>query len=56
MPLNDDCFESIYFGVIIDPTEKEKILNFTRTKLNPNIKIYQMKIDENAFRLKAELI
>lgn len=56
MPLNEDCFESIYFGVNIDPTEKEKILNFTRTKLNPNIKIYQMQIDENAFRLKAELI
>ena len=56
MPLKGDCFESIYFGVNIDPTEKDKIINFARTKLNPDIKLYQMQIDENAFRLNAEII
>lgn len=56
LPLKGDCFESIYFGVNTDPKEKEKIINFARTKLNPDIKLYQMRIDENAFRLKAERI
>lgn len=56
LPLSGDCFDSIYFGVKIDPVDKEKIIHFARTKLNPDIKLYQMRIDENAFRLKAELI
>lgn len=56
LPLRGDCFESIYFGVKIDQTDKEKIINFARTKLNPDIKLYQMKVNEDAFRLKAELI
>lgn len=56
MELLGKCFESIYFGVKTDPTEKDKIINFARTKLNPDIKLYQMQIDESAFRLKAELI
>ena len=49
-----DCFESIYFGINTDPNEKEKIINYARKHLNPNIKLYQMRVDENAFRLKAE--
>lgn len=52
-PLTGDCFDSIYFGVNINPEMKEKIIKYARTKLNPNIKLYQMAIDENAFRLKA---
>ena len=56
LPLNEDCFESIYFGKDINPKEKEKIINFARKKLNPDIKLYQMRVDENAFRLKAERI
>lgn len=36
--------------------EKEKIVNYARTKLNSDIKLYQRREDENAFRLKAELI
>lgn len=56
MPLKGECFEEIYFGINIDPVEKGKIINFARTKLNPDIKLYQMQVDENAFRLKAELI
>ena len=56
MPLKGECIEEIYFGKDIDEKEKKKIINYTRTKLNPDIKLYQMRIDENAFRLKAELI
>ena len=56
MPLKGECFESIYFGVNTDPKEKEKIIQYACTKLNPEIKLYQMKVDDNAFRLKAEKI
>ena len=56
LPLKGECFESIYFGVNIDPKEKEKIIKFVRKKLNPDTKLYQMQVDENAFRLKAEPI
>ena len=56
MPLKGDCFESIYFGVNTDPAEKEKMSQYVRKELNPQIKLYQMLVDENAFRLKAEVI
>jgi hypothetical protein len=53
MPLKGECFDSIYFGINTDPKDKEKIINHARKHLNPNIKLYQMTVDENAFRLKA---
>ena len=56
IPLKGECFESIYFGVNTDPTEKERIIQYARTKLNPAVKLYQMSLDDNAFRLKAEKI
>lgn len=56
MPLNGDCFESIYFGFNIDKAEKEKIIKYARSKLNPKIKLYQMGVDPNAFRLQPEKI
>ena len=56
MPLKGDCFESIYFGVNTHPKEKEKIIQYARKKLNSEIKLYQMRVDDNAFRLKAETI
>ena len=52
MTLKPECFESIFFGVNTDPVEKEKIIRYARTKLNPQIKFYQMKVDDNAFRLQ----
>jgi len=55
-PISGECFESIYFGINTDPTDRKKIINHARKHLNPNVKIYQMHIDENAFRLKAEEI
>lgn len=53
--LTADCFESVYLGVNIFPRNKTKIIKTAR-KLNPNIKIYQMTTDPEAFRLKAEQI
>lgn len=56
MPLKGDCFESIYFGVNTETSEKEKIVRYVREKLNPQIRLYQMRVDENAFRLQADNI
>ncbi len=53
--LSGECFESIYLGINIDAEKKAKIIEVAR-KVNPNIKIYQMRIDENAFKLIPELI
>lgn len=55
--IGGECFESIYMGVNLKENKetKEKIIKVAR-KSNPNIKIYQMTIDPDAFRLKEELI
>ena len=50
-----ECFESIYLGVNMFPRNKDKIIAAAK-KLNPEIKIYQMKTDPEAFRLKEQLI
>ena len=50
--IGGECFESIYLGVNINKKEKEKIIKVAR-ELNPDIRIYQMEIDTNAFRLNA---
>ena len=54
MPLKAECFESIYLGVNIEHTEKEKITQLAKT-LNPDIKIYQMEIDTDRFNLISKL-
>lgn len=56
MPLKGEYFESIYFGVNIDKIEKEKIMRYAHKELNPQIKLYQMTVDAEAFRLRAEMI
>lgn len=53
--LTSDCFESVYLGVNILPRNRTKIIEAAK-KLNPQIKIYQMTIDPEAFRLKGEII
>ena len=52
-PISGECFESIYFGINTPEEDKQKLINYARQKLNPNIKIYQMQVDDTAFRLKA---
>lgn len=56
MPLKGECFESIYFGVNTEPTIKEKMIKYAREKLNLQIILYQMSVDEKAFRLQAKLL
>lgn len=56
IPIKGEYIESIYLGVNTSKVKKEQIVNYVRAQLNPDIKLYQMSIDENAFRLKAELI
>ena len=53
--IGGECFESVYLGINMDVEEKSKIIRVAR-KLNPDIKIFQMEIDANAFRLNIKLI
>lgn len=55
LDIGGECFDSIYLGVSIKQEDKEKIITVAR-KCNPDIKIYQMTIDPEAFRLKEEQI
>ena len=48
--LGGECFEAIYLGAMISDDDKQKIVKLAR-KLNPNIKIYQMTINPDAFKL-----
>lgn len=48
--LGGECFEAIYLGAMISDEDKQKIVKLAR-KLNPNIKIYQMTINPDAFKL-----
>lgn len=56
MPLKGECFDSIYFGVNTDKAEREWMIKYAHEKLNPNIKLYKMRVDANAFRLRPEII
>ena len=49
--LGAECFDSLYLGIKIGKKEKEKIIKEART-CNPEIKIYQMAVNPDAFRLK----
>lgn len=53
--LGGECYGSLYLGVNIDDEMRNKIINAAKN-LNPNIKIYQMKADANAFKLQTEQI
>ena len=52
--LEGECFESLYLGIKVGDKEKERIIQEAR-RCNPDIKIYQMTIDPDAFRLKETL-
>lgn len=57
LDIGGECFESVYLGVNLNEKKnieiKEKIIKVAQ-KCNPNIKIYQMTIDPEAFKLKAD--
>lgn len=48
--IGGECFSAIYLGVNISGKDKEEIIK-TGQKLNPNIRIYQMNVNPNAFKL-----
>jgi hypothetical protein len=51
--IGKECFESLYLGIKIDEEDKNAIIELAR-KLNPDIKIFQMQPDPEAFRLVPE--
>ncbi len=53
--IGGECFESLYLGINIDKEDKAKLIKVAKAT-NPKIKIYQMTIDPEAFKLKEELI
>ena len=53
--LGGECYDSVYLGVNIDDEMRNEIIKAAKN-LNPNIKIYQMKADANAFKLQTEQI
>lgn len=48
--LTGECFEAIYLGAKISEKDKKEIIRLAR-KLNNHIKIYQMSINADAFKL-----
>lgn len=55
LDIGGECFESIYLGLKMNKKNKDKIIKIAR-KCNPDIKIYQMTIDPEAFKLKETTI
>ena len=53
--LGGECYDSIYLGVNINDEKRKEIINAAKN-LNPDIKIYPMKADANAFKLQTEQI
>lgn len=53
--LGSECYESLYLGLKMEDDKKAMIIKEAR-KCNPDIRIYQMTIDPDAFKLKEELI
>ena len=53
--IGGECFESVYLGINMNEQDREKVIKAAK-KCNPDIKIYQMTVDPEAFRLKEELI
>lgn len=53
LEIGGECFESVFLGINIDKKDKDNIIKVAR-KCNPDIKIYQMTIDPEAFKLKAD--
>lgn len=53
--LGGECFESVYLGINMNEQDRKKVIKAAK-KCNPDIKIHQMTVDPEAFRLKGELI
>lgn len=50
-----ECFSELYLGTNVGKEKQDEILKVARW-LNPEMKIYKMTVDPDAFRLKPELV
>ncbi len=55
LKIGRECFDSVYLGVNMTEKDKEKAIKIAQM-CNPNINIYQMEIDPDAFRLREKKI
>lgn len=53
--LGGECFESLYLGINLDGEQKDELIEIAR-KLNPEIRIYQMRPNPLAFKLEEHLL
>ena len=55
LELGGECFDSVYLGVNMNEEQKREIAKVGRI-CNPDIKIYEMRVDPKAFKLKEVLM
>ena len=48
--LGGECFEAIYLGAMMSDEDKQSVIHLAK-ELNKNIKIYQMDVNPDAFKL-----
>ena len=53
--LGGECFEAIYLGAMMSDEDKQSVIRLAR-KLNKDIKIYQMTVNPDAFKLDVSEI
>lgn len=53
--IGKECFCSLYLGINVEKDKQDEILKVARW-LNPEMKIYKMSVDPDAFRLKPQAI
>ena len=53
--IGPECFDSLYLGIKLEDYKKEQLIEAAKS-INPSIKIYQMHVDPEAFKLKEELL
>ena len=53
--IGKECFDSIYLGINIEEKKKEDVVRAAKN-LNPEIRIFQMGPDPDAFRIRETLI
>lgn len=53
--IGGECFDSLHLGIKVDKEKKKRIIEEARM-VNPEIKIFQMEPDPDAFRLIERLI
>lgn len=55
LEIGSECFDSMYLGIHMNKKERKRIIEIARIS-NPEMKIYQMKLDSRSLSLKEELV